>query len=70
MQQTFTALSDGKYSRVRLDKPPIQQTVHPLANVDVSSRGINVSQRKLFACSGDEVDVELDAKVSYLRKHR
>ncbi|KIR39704.1 hypothetical protein I307_02685 [Cryptococcus deuterogattii 99/473] len=32
---TFTALSDRKYKKVAVDKEPIQQTVHPLANVEI-----------------------------------
>lgn len=62
--QTFKSLSDGKYSSIVLEKPPIKQTVHPLANVDVNTRGEGVAPRKLFACSGDEIELDLEAKAS------
>ena len=63
MVQIFTSLSDGKYSKLKLDKPPIKQTAHPLANVDVDTRRLGVAPRQLFACSGEEVEMDLDAKV-------
>lgn len=62
--QTFTSLSDKRYRQVKLDKPPIKQTVHPLANVDLIGRIGETRRHKLYACSGDQVDVDVDARVS------
>lgn len=62
--QTFNSISDRNYAHIKLDKPPIQQTVHPLANIDFSGRGEGARRKKLFACSSDEVDFEVDAKVA------
>jgi hypothetical protein len=61
--QSFNSLSDRSYSRIKLDKPPIQQTVHPLANVDIVGRPDGPKRQKLYACSGDEVHVDVEAKV-------
>ncbi|ORY24076.1 hypothetical protein BCR39DRAFT_548028 [Naematelia encephala] len=55
---TFIALSDAKYQQVSLDKPPIKQTVHPLANVELFGN----PRRTLFACSGDEIEIDFEAK--------
>ncbi|ORX35215.1 hypothetical protein BD324DRAFT_631845 [Kockovaella imperatae] len=55
---TFNHLTDAKYKQVKLDKPPIEQTVHPLANVEL----LGPKKRKLFACSGNEVELEFEAK--------
>lgn len=63
MIKTFTALSDGKYKKVAVDKEPIQQTVHPLANVEIVG---NSRRRTLYSCSGDVVDIDIDARVSCL----
>lgn len=56
--QSFNTLSDKHYSRQQLDIPPIEQTVHPLANVDI----VGNRRQKLYACSGDNVNVEIDAR--------
>lgn len=62
----FDSISDRNYQRIKLDKPPIEQNVHPLANIELLGRGEGPRRKKLFACSGDTVDFELDAKVSNL----
>jgi nucleoporin POM152 len=59
---TFTSLSDRHYQQIQLDRSPIQQTVHPLANVDIVGRGDGVKRFKLFSCSGDQIDMDLEAK--------
>ncbi|OWZ31945.1 hypothetical protein C356_05643 [Cryptococcus neoformans c45] len=56
---TFTTLSDRKYKKVAVDKEPIQQTVHPLANVEIVE---NLRRRTLYSCSGDVVDIDIDAR--------
>lgn len=61
--KTFTTLSDRKYKKVAVDKEPIQQTVHPLANVEIVE---NFRRRTLYSCSGDVVDIDIDARVSSL----
>jgi nucleoporin POM152 len=63
-RQSFNSLSDRSYSRIKLDKPPIKQTVHPLANVEVVGRADGPKRLRLYACSGDEVDVYVEAKVN------
>ncbi|WRT65773.1 uncharacterized protein IL334_002722 [Kwoniella shivajii] len=59
---TFTSLSDRRYKNVKLDKPPIKQTVHPLANVDMIGRIGNTKKHTLYACSGDQVDIDIEAR--------
>lgn len=69
--QVFTGLRDKKYSHIKLDKPPIRQTVHPLASADIVSRPGR--KQTLHACDGDEITVDVEARVSYLiyvRKRR
>ncbi|WVN90719.1 uncharacterized protein L203_105961 [Cryptococcus depauperatus CBS 7841] len=67
---TFTSLSDRNYKSIALDKEPIKQTVHPLANVDVVKR---IAKRTLWSCDGDEVDIDVEArgipplKLTYLK---
>lgn len=58
----FTAISDRHYQDIKLDEPPIQQTVHPLANVDISGLRDGLAKRKLYSCSGDTIDIDLEAK--------
>lgn len=53
--QSFLALSDAHYRDVPLNQPPVVQVVHPPASVDITG----VSQRSLYACSGDNVDLDL-----------
>jgi nucleoporin POM152 len=52
-------LSDAKYSQIKMELPPIEQTVHPLANVEL----LGQRKRKMFACSGNIVELQVDAKV-------
>ncbi|WVW80225.1 hypothetical protein I302_102203 [Kwoniella bestiolae CBS 10118] len=59
---TFTSLSDRRYKGVKLDKPPIKQTVHPLANVDMIGRIGDARKHTLFFCDGDQVDVDIEAR--------
>ncbi|WWC88087.1 uncharacterized protein L201_002991 [Kwoniella dendrophila CBS 6074] len=59
---TFTSLSDRRYKGVKLEKPPIKQTVHPLANVDMTGRIGDTRKHTLYACSGDQVDVDIEAR--------
>ncbi|KAK4690061.1 hypothetical protein P7C73_g21, partial [Tremellales sp. Uapishka_1] len=59
---TFTGLSDKRYSHIQLDQPPIKQTVHPLANADITNRSHR--RKTLFSCSGDLVDLDVEAKGS------
>ncbi|OCF56504.1 hypothetical protein L486_05354 [Kwoniella mangroviensis CBS 10435] len=59
---TFTSLSDRRYKGVKLDKSPIKQTVHPLANVDMKGRIGDTRRHTLYACSGDQVDVDIEAR--------
>lgn len=54
------SLGDAKYPQVKLDQPPIKQTVHPLATAEL----LGPRQRKLYACSGNEVEVQFETKVS------
>ncbi|KAK8861645.1 hypothetical protein IAR55_002468 [Kwoniella newhampshirensis] len=64
---------EGEYTYVKLEKPPIKQTVHPLANVDLVGSLANTRRQTLYACSGDVVDVDVDArgiaplKLAYLK---
>lgn len=58
INQSFNTLSDKHYQRQQLDKPPIEQTVHPLASVDI----VSSKRLKLFACSADSVELRLEAK--------
>lgn len=44
-----------------MDKEPIEQTVHPLANVEIVG---SARRRTLYSCSGDVVDIDIDARVS------
>ncbi|EIW69014.1 hypothetical protein TREMEDRAFT_71756 [Tremella mesenterica DSM 1558] len=70
---TFKALSDRHYQHIPLDEPPIQQTVHPLANVGIVGQRDGIRKIKVFSCSGDQVDLALEAKgtaplkLSYLK---
>ncbi|WWC68542.1 uncharacterized protein I206_102471 [Kwoniella pini CBS 10737] len=59
---TFTSLGDKRYKGVKLDKSPIKQTVHPLANVDMVGRIGDTRKHTLYACSGDHVDVDIEAR--------
>lgn len=36
--------------------------MHPLANVDIVGRGDGIRRLRLYSCSGDQVDLELEAK--------
>ncbi|KAL7424677.1 hypothetical protein Q5752_000361 [Cryptotrichosporon argae] len=53
---TFTTLGDAKYKDLPLNQPPIQQVVNPPASVDI----LSPTKLFLFACSGDEVHVDLE----------
>ncbi|WVQ93493.1 hypothetical protein IAU59_000567 [Kwoniella sp. CBS 9459] len=70
---TFASLSDRRYRGVKLDKPPIKQTVHPLAYADLTGRIGETRRHTLYACSGDQVDVDVEArgisplKLAYLK---
>jgi nucleoporin POM152 len=55
-------VSDKHYSDIKLDEKPIQQTVHPLANVDIPGLRNGITRRKLYSCSGDNIDIDLEAK--------
>ncbi|WVR03750.1 hypothetical protein IAU60_000745 [Kwoniella sp. DSM 27419] len=70
---TFVSLSDKRYRGIKLDKAPIKQTVHPLAYADLSGRIGETRRHTLYACSGDEVTIDVDArgiaplKLAYLK---
>lgn len=64
IMETFVSLSDAKYSQVKLDQPPVKQTVHPLATAEL----LGPRQRKLYACSGNEVEVQFETKVSCIAR--
>jgi len=36
--------------------------VHPLANVDIPGLRNGITRRKLYSCSGDNIDIDLEAK--------
>jgi nucleoporin POM152 len=55
-------VSDRHYSDIKLDEAPIRQTVHPLANVDMPGLRNGIIRRKLYSCSGDNIDIDLEAK--------
>lgn len=61
--QTFTSLSDGNYKKLALDKPPIEQVVHPVATADIIGRGDDVKKHTMWSCSGDVLSVDVEASV-------
>ncbi|ODN74022.1 hypothetical protein L202_07501 [Cryptococcus amylolentus CBS 6039] len=69
---TFTALSDRRYRNIQVTQPPIKQTVHPLANAELTGKLIKPT---LYSCSGDVVGVDVEArgipplKLTYLTSH-
>ncbi|GMK59892.1 hypothetical protein CspeluHIS016_0901090 [Cutaneotrichosporon spelunceum] len=55
---TFDSLSDSRYNKIALNRPPITQVVHPPASVEILSN----RRLKYWACSPDEVNIDLAIK--------
>ncbi|WVQ78800.1 hypothetical protein IAT38_000891 [Cryptococcus sp. DSM 104549] len=70
---TWTKLSDKKYKSVPLSQKTETMTVHPLAIADMVIPAGRPRKRTLHSCSGDVIDMEIDArgieplKLTYLR---
>jgi nucleoporin POM152 len=57
---TFDSLSDKRYEKIALNRAPITQVVHPPASVEILSN----RRLKYWACSPDEINIDLAIKVS------